>query len=291
MIDDWHEYFSRFSNVSRGALLRLAVRYARLHLRQALIPTSPGDLFGPVICLTTIPSRIQHLAPTLNSLLDQTAPAAAIRLFLPGCSRREERGYELPRFLQTARSVEVVRCERDWGPATRLIPALDSAAAGAVLISVDDDTIYPPDLVETLLRWHERLPGCALAYRGWPAPASLRWADSPTIYGTTLAQPQAVDVVTGTWGALVQPSLFDAGVRDYDAYPPDAFFVDDVWFSGHLARRGVPRLVVPAGLPPLPRRVHHRNSLIDGENAGGRHNDVMLRAFAPYWRATSGQAG
>ncbi len=185
--------------------------------------------------------------------------------------------------------VAVIRCERDWGPATRLIPALHASEdPDATLITVDDDTIYPPDLVATLLAWQERLPAAALAYRGWPAPATLRWADSPTLYGTNLSEPAPVDVLTSTWGTLVRPSFFDAAVRDYAAYPADAFFVDDLWFSGHLARRGVPRFVVPAVLPPLPRRLHRRNALFDRENADGRHNDALLRAFAPYWACSGG---
>lgn len=36
-----------------------------------------------------------------------------------------------------------------------------------LVLVVDDDTHYPPRLLETLLLWHKEFPNAALSFRGW----------------------------------------------------------------------------------------------------------------------------
>lgn len=42
-----------------------------------------------------------------------------------------------------------------------------------------------------------------------------------------------------------KPHFFDKSLWDYKDTPDGAKWMDDVWINGHLARRDVPRLVVP----------------------------------------------
>lgn len=287
-LSDMAEYHSRCPKAAPLELLALCLRYARLHLPGPLVARPSAQPATPVvIALTTVPSRIGSIRPVLRSLLDQTMPAGEIRLHVPHRSVRQQADYHAPSWLRGATPVRVLRSDRDWGPASRLIPSLQNKPSTGPILTLDDDMVYPPDLVETFLAWHRWRPKAALAYRGWRIPESRLWRDSVTVYGTRLHAPRRVDVITGTWGVLVEPTFFDDAVTDYDAYPPDAFYVDDIWFSGHLARRGVERLVIPARLPPLPTRWAERDSLIGTDNADGRHNDVMLRAFAPFWDEAS----
>jgi hypothetical protein len=122
-----------------------------------------------------------------------------------------------------------------------------------------------------------------LGYRGWALPPSLDWKVTQTLYATSLPDCRRVDVVTGTWGILVQPRFFDPQLIDYTGYPRDAFFVDDIWFNGHLARRDVPRIVIPALFPPLPTRSSWINGLCFVENADSTRNNTVIQAFGPYW--------
>jgi hypothetical protein len=264
-------------------------RYARLHCSPLLSPrraARPTRNVVPrlIVSLTTIPSRIHRIKPVLNSLIDQDYPADAIWLVLPRYSRREQVEYAIPEFLQSTRAITIVRCETDWGPATKLIPALQrEEQPDTLILAVDDDNIYPRDFVSTFLAWHRRHPDAALGYRGWPLPPSLDWNDTSPLYATSLCSTRAVDVVTGTWGLLVQPRFFDQALTDYGNSPSEAFFVDDIWFNGHLARRGVPRIVIPAANPPWPSSSSWVNGLCFTENGDGRKNNVVIRSFAKHW--------
>lgn len=63
---------------------------------------------------------------------------------------------------------------------------LKEQAENHLVLVVDDDTHYPPRLLETLLRWHEHLPHAALAFRGWAVHQSvayLSFSDSYIVFG------------------------------------------------------------------------------------------------------------
>ena len=62
-----------------------------------------------VVTLTTLPSRIDRIAPTIKSLLNQTISPAAIRLNLPVLSRRERQSYVIPEWLGRLQSVTICR--------------------------------------------------------------------------------------------------------------------------------------------------------------------------------------
>ncbi len=98
-------------------------------------------------------------------------------------------------------------------------------------------------------------------------------------------------MLTGTWGILVQPQFFDEQVRELASGPPEAFFVDDVWFCGHLAHRRVPRLIVPCRLPPLSTGLAGINGLFREVNLDGHNNNVVIRAFGSHWHSAGGPVG
>lgn len=208
------------------------------------------------ISLTTLPSRIAQIQATLQSLTAQTVPAT-VRLAVPKTvrglvpsgagppltpapppqSRRpgEGTGYALPKWLASSAEAAVVvdRVDVDYGPATKLIPAvqrgLRSARGDALIIVVDDDTLYPPRLVETLLEWHKRLPHAALSFTGWPVKDDLtypHWSENYLVYGNELLSPHPVDVVRGNCGYLVRASFFTPALwEDLEGAPDGAKYV------------------------------------------------------------------
>lgn len=271
-----------------GPLLRHLWRAARLSRwpelrRHALRPGRQRVVVG----LTTLPSRIDHLRPTLAALLDQSEPADELVVVLPPRSLREDRDYVVPPWLEAAEAITVLRTPRDEGPASKLLPLLRRERdPDTLLVAVDDDVLYPRDFLQTLLAAHERDPDAALGFRGWDLPPSMDWHETRTLYGPSQESARDVDVLTGTWGLAVRPGFFDDEVHSREGWPSEAFTVDDIWFSGHLAKRGVQRVLVPCSVPPLTRRVAKKSSLSEMENADGEHNNVVIAAFKPWWEAS-----
>ena len=101
--------------------------------------------------VTTLPSRIGRLRPTVDSLRAQSRPPDRIFVSVPIRSVREDREYDVPAWLAAPPpGVALVRCATDYGPGTKLLGCLPHIASDACLILVDDDMTYQPFLVERL---------------------------------------------------------------------------------------------------------------------------------------------
>jgi hypothetical protein len=88
----------------------------------------------------------------------------------------------------------------------------------------------------------------------------------------------------GTWGTLLPPGALDAAeLENFNGWPPQARWVDDVWISGQLARRGIERVVVPARCLPLDIRSARSSALTFGINQDGRNDRATIDAFRPWW--------
>jgi len=254
-----------------------------------------------VVTMTTLPSRIGRIETTIKSLLNQGLTASAIRIHVPAFSRREQRPYDVPEWLRRTPSVEIVECD-DYGPATKIIPALQTSPPNQRLLVVDDDRIYHPWLIEQLIAASEAYPDVVVAGSGWDAPADL--IDRPTTLSATLRGRapapikctrvrgrRDVDIVQGLSGYLVRPGFFDVrAVADYGAAPDAAFFVDDVWVSAHCR---VAKAVVEGRRTNFAARrdarFYKRSSVALVNRGDGsvesRNNTVMLKYFADRWRA------
>jgi hypothetical protein len=93
----------------------------------------------------------------IESLLNQTRKPDAILLNLPPQFDRTGQEYPtdelLPKWLIDSSLVKIQRCDRDWGPATKLVPTviqLQQASNRSIIISVDDDIRYPRGAISAL---------------------------------------------------------------------------------------------------------------------------------------------
>jgi hypothetical protein len=219
-------------------------------IRQTLAKNHLFEDRRVIASLSTVPDRIGNLGPTIRSLLKQTRPPDEIVLAIPEFSVRERRPYVVPKYISRLPRVRVLHCPKDWGPATKFIPAVqEELAAGradTLIMVVDDDRLYPRDALETYLCYSEQLPNAALCFRGAAMPSTLDWDDAKMIRASELREPRPVAVITGCGSYLIQPRFFNESLWDYSVGPEVAFHIDDIWISGWLSRRGVKRYVVPA---------------------------------------------
>ena len=257
---------------------------------------------GLIVTLTTIPSRLETLAPTLKSLLRQSVRPAEIRLCLPAWSEREQRAYEIPAWLRSLHCVTLVPCD-DVGPATKFLSTLRATPADQAVVVVDDDRIYHPRLLETFLALAQAHPNRAIAAAGWRVPADL--IDRPTtllarlrrapyvpVRGNQIRRPRRVDIVQGVHGYVVRPRFFDLeALADFNNAPAAVRMVDDVWVSAHC---GVPCEVHPLPLAYTDYKPWEHRRRLDATSLGWmvnrvahpaqRGNSIALRHFAARWQ-------
>ena len=213
-----------------------------------------------LITLTAIPPRFPYLRETLQSLLDQKADVASILLYLPRRYRRFEWNPEdLP---QVPPGVEIRWAEQDYGPATKVLPAVREYRGQDVsILFCDDDKVYDPDWAQRFVDCSLQHPTCCIVeeggdvchysshtYRGERQPRSERRIKDLRYRLMRLAtlglwKPRKnvgsgyVDMLEGWGGVMVRPEFFSEAAFDI---PDILWTVDDIWLSGQLALQQVP---------------------------------------------------
>ena len=185
-----------------------------------------------VISLTTIPSRVDHMEPALNSLLRQGYP---VYLWIQKETKRTGATLgELPAFLSTTKAnVAIVE---DRGPITKFLPAYE--AGFDVIMTADDDHVYGPGWADRLIKWSEYRPGVAICYRGRNFDSTKLYNRSKIITGVHLP----VDFITSVSGVIYRRGFFDPSIsEEWKLWPMN----DDIVVCAHLRKRGIPMEVVP----------------------------------------------
>ncbi|BBU58818.1 hypothetical protein KU6B_50830 [Mameliella alba] len=175
------------------------------------------------------------MAGVLDSLLAQGA--ARVVLCLPRHYARFP-GPVTPPALPPG--VTLLWSDTDYGPATKLLPALRAFPQNA-LAYCDDDCLYQPGWLAALCT--AASPTEAVAASGWSVDRLKRQG----------AAPPHSDIAQGFSGVLIRPGMIDP--RAFDI-PAEARPVDDIWLSGMRALTGTRLRLAPearARVTPLDR--------------------------------------
>lgn len=105
-----------------------------------------GTLPRVAVAFTSLPKRLhKHVRPLLRVLKEQAYLPDVIYASIPKSANRADNGtdYNIPKWLQDDPLVTILRPELDYGPATKLIPALKAERElgyeDTRIVTVDDD--------------------------------------------------------------------------------------------------------------------------------------------------------
>ena len=246
-----------------------------------------------VVTMKTIPSRVKHIAPTLDSLLfNQSMSFDKFYVTLmphrdwkvknnPHLlnNNRKNEDVTLPRFLRShvdEGRITLLRPEYDYGPVDKMLHALEKERkhTNCTIIYLDDDVIYHPSLIENLVLKSWVYPDAAIGFSGTKLRSNFRQIKHrnlkddrhPNLFyplsGTkTFQHDVRVDILQGFAGVVIRPRFFD--------YPEFLKFVQDatqqssglVWkaddfiIGAYLEYRNVPRWIVSGGTNPVINKV------------------------------------
>lgn len=196
-----------------------------------------------VVSMSTIPDRLEHMCPTLCSILDQNVRVHEICINIPHISRKGLE-YSIPKWMSDLKHVKIHRVEKDEGPATKLLPTLRRESKDTKIIVIDDDNIYHSNTISTLIAMSRANPKCAITNYGVKLSKTGQLPDIKTRIRMFYQPSMEVDLLQGFSGFLVTPSMFPKRVYEIKDCPPEAISVDDVWFSGWLRHNNV-KIITP----------------------------------------------
>ncbi|WP_045388241.1 glycosyltransferase family 2 protein [Falsirhodobacter sp. alg1] len=248
--------------------------------------------FGTIdISLTAISTRLHVLPATLRSLLAQDYGDLRINVYLSHTPYLLDQG--VPGLTPELEAVQREAGERlrfvfcaNTGPYRKLLPFLhEHWGLSRLVVTVDDDTIYPPHWLSTMLRAYDS-HGCVIAYRGHRilirngmlAPYAS-WMRS-----AVEENPGTLILPTGKDGILYDTAFFPINVLNVEDAMRIAPTADDLWFRWHLASNGIQTyLIHPNYRAGTFSESDYDDSLYLTFNRGGK-NDIALDTLDTYFQ-------
>lgn len=230
-----------------------------------------------VISLTSYGERLNTVHLAIRSILRQSVKPDAVVLWVS----EEENSVSVPKSLKALadNGVDIRYGCKDIKSHKKYYWALQEFENSCV-ITIDDDVMYPPDTIESLLAAHEKYPdavagrrvhrmtlddGHLCPYNAW----DMQWTGS--------SEPRFDLLATGVGGVLYPPHCFDAAVFDLRLIAETSMGNDDIWLKAHELLMG--RRVVWA-----PCKMLHPYEIDDSdehglckENVGCGGNDASIK--------------
>lgn len=238
-----------------------------------------------IVSLTSFPARIGYVYMTIESLLRQTVLPEKIFLWLskeqfPSEDAVPERLRNLQNGIFQIRYVEGdIRSHKKYYYSIREYP-------GKTIITTDDDIIYPANLVEGLLAFSDKYPGCIIAniakkltYTNGVLDGYKKW---------TWSKP--VDIINnvqiGAGGVLYPPNCLYEDCLNLELSQKLAPTVDDLWLNTMARLKGTTVIKTNNKKLFLPI-VIKKNQSLTSVNNGENRNDEQLNQIREYYSQTS----
>ena len=215
-----------------------------------------------IVTLTTVPTRLSNpgFQHTIAGLCAQTCRAKEIRLYIPKVLKRTGEAYVIPDWLH---HTPVKLCEtEDFGPVTKLLGALQTAASDDKFLVCDDDSVMPNNWIQSYVNAVAQYPGVALTTEGYKVTNfetnQRMYYDGSQSELAPLAthlinrffshhflqpdeKPVQVHVLQGYVSFLVSKNMIDhSKLKEMISQSKQAFVNDDIIISAHLAENNIP---------------------------------------------------
>ena len=244
---------------------------------------SEGQL---IVSLTSYGNKLQLLYLTIESLLHQTLKPNKIILWLDQTKYSSYDSIPMALHQQEPRGLEIRLCE-DVKSYTKLVPTLLNYPE-AIVISVDDDIIYPIDFVERLFRSYQNNPGNIYFYRGHYILFNENGSPKPYLDWVKRGA-KGCDIYnfpTGVSGIIYPPHCYHEDMTNKELFLKLCPSADDVWFKVMTMLKGTlcEQIVTPHfDSLFVPLDVDETTSL-QSTNVVNGGNDRQIKAVFDYYQ-------
>jgi hypothetical protein len=263
---------------------RQLLAQARLRLpRLGFLESSHGLDQEIVVSLTTYPARVDSAWQAIRTILRQrVAPDRVILSLYEGDFPNRELPHKLSQIEEAG--VEIIWFEQNLRSYLKFLPAL-ARFPDDIIVTADDDTLYPWTWLEQLVRTHRRFPEAVVAVRAHAIQVHPGQAPEP--YNTwpraTSATPWRSVFPTGVGGVLYPPRALAGEVLDAELALEICPSADDIWFKAMSLLKGTPCVVTQEESedPIVVLRSQHQQLM--AVNVGeGANDEQLVRTFSQF---------
>ena len=239
-----------------------------------------------IVSLTSFPARINYAANVLGNMLLQTVRPDKVILYLSK-EQFPNREADLPRNLLKMKEygIEIKWCDGDIKAYKKFLPAMKEYPDD-LLIILDDDLVYGPEMIEKLYEAHKAFPDAIIASRcheiGMDENDKIRsyktWKKQ---CGHDTYQLKDDWFFTGGAGTLFPPHIFGEEIYDLDTIQEICPWADDIWLNIHAAINRVP-IINTAANNILTRIEATQGNRLQDINLD--QNDIQLKAVTAHYK-------
>ncbi|MCL1892417.1 MAG: glycosyltransferase [Alphaproteobacteria bacterium] len=241
-----------------------------------------------IISLTSYPPRMDVIPKTIRSLLAQSITPDLIVLYL---AEDQFPGKKLPGALNKLaaenKNFQIRWVSRDTRAHKKLTPALRDFPDD-VIITADDDVIYPSDWLARLIAAHKKYPGSITGhhvYRMEPDKPYKKWRKIQNRWWRKifLGRPSFKNFATGVGGILYPPNALHPDAQNEELFMRLAPTADDVWFWAMAALNGTKVAVVPDAIKRMKESENSQEVSLWAENTVDDRNNKILDAVMRHY--------
>lgn len=241
--------------------------------------------FISIVSLTTFPKRIDKVWLTIETILRQNVKPDKVLLWL---YEGEFKGKaSLPKNLlrQEKRGLEIRFCKKNLMPHKKYYYTMLEYPKANV-ITVDDDMLYPSNLLANLLKYHEKFPKsiiCTIT-RQIKVEGNIILPYSAWHYTKTNTEPDFKNLTMGGGGTLFPPHSLHPNVFNENALKHFALKADDLWLKV-MSLKNNTKVVSMAGEYPrffIPIIQKNNQRLMDS-NIGEGQNDKIFKILMEHY--------
>lgn len=237
-----------------------------------------------IVSLTSYPGRFAHIHTALKSIMLQTVKPDKIIVWL---DEDVERDKFTPKMLELEQyGIEYRMMPGDLKPHKKYFHAMQEYPDD-IIITVDDDLIYPKDVIESLLKTHERYPKAVCARRVHKITKKPNGEIAP--YNDWLGEycgcdtPSHTLVATGVGGVLYPPHCLYEKTFDEKLIMELSLKADDIWLKFMELLNGTYVVWAPCKIPMPDLIEKEQKTSLKSENVGQNRNDVYFTKVQNYF--------
>ena len=239
-----------------------------------------------IVSLTSYPARMGTIHTAIESIYRQTMQPDEVVLWLYRGQFPD--GYRFPDSLDycLSKGLKVRWIDDDIKPHTKYFYALQEYSDDLV-ITVDDDAVYPPTRIEELYKSHLRFPKAVISARvhrmtfttdGDILPYA-QWERNSTRF---INRPMYSLCALGVGGVLYPPCTLPPEAYNADAIKSTCLCADDIWLKFMEILAGVPVVRSDSENLSEPTIEGTQTEALLKTNCGQGANDIQLKNVVEY---------